>query len=301
MQNSESAFAFSSKHVRVVSCDCEHFFIGDDTDGQFVECRQLDERDLRQELGIATLSMTSLSSTCIVDEYEFLDCPSSFKLGDRLWLPTSLKSSRPSLCDQVCPRGCGALHECGALCDKVCQDPCRDLHIRGVKEEKLWNIVLDSGSDATVLPASCAFAGRGLREEGTLWDAQGNQIATAGCREVQLELQGEEGDVVILSDRVHVSQHVQQPLISYGRLLKRGWTITLDDGPKLTHEESGIKVPITFKNDSLMVTGFVRMVAHNHVRHVDADIPARWRDVGTSWTSDRKRISHSWFLCRALH
>lgn len=278
MQNSGSAFPFSSKHVRVVSCDCEHFFIGDDTDGQFVECRPLDERDLRQELGIATLSMTSMSSTCIVDEYEFLDCPSSFKLGDRLWLPTSLKSSRPSLCDQVCQRGCGA------LCDKVCQDPCRDLHIRGVKEEKLWNIVLDSGSDATVLPASYAFAGRGLREEGTLWDAQGNQIATAGCREVQLELQGEEGDVVILSDRVHVSQHVQQPLISYGRLLKRGWTITLDDGPKLTHEESGIKVPITFKNDSLMVTGFVRMVAHNHVRHVDADIPARWREVGTSWT-----------------
>lgn len=157
-----------------------------------------------------------------------------------------------------------------------------------MKEEKLWNIVLDSGSDATVLPASCAFAGRGLREEGTLWDAQGNQIATAGCREVQLELQGEEGDVVILSDRVHVSQHVQQPLISYGRLLKRGWTITLDDGPKLTHEESGIKVPITFKNDSLMVTGFVRMVAHNHVRHVDADIPARWRDVGTSWTVTAK-------------
>ena len=284
MQNSESAFGFSSKHVRVVSCDCEHFFIGDDTDGQFVECRPLDERDLRQELGIATWSMTSMSSTCIVDEYEFLDCPSSFKLGDRLWLPTSMKSSRPSLCDQVCQHDCGALRECGAPCDKVCQDPCRDLHIRGVKEEKLWNIVLDSGSDATVLPASCAFAGRGLREEGTLWDAQGNQIATAGCREVQLELQGEGGDVVILSDRVHVSQHVQQPLISYGRLLKRGWTITLDDGPKLTHEESGIKVPITFKNDSLMVTGFVRMVAHNNVRHVDADIPARWRDVGTSWT-----------------
>ena len=127
MQNSESAFAFSSKHVRVVSCDCEHFFIGDDSDEQFVECRPLDERDLRQELGISTLSMTSMSSTCIMDEYEFLDCPSSFKLGDRLWLPTSMRSSRPSLCDQVCQRGCGA------LCDKVCQDPCRDLHIRGVK------------------------------------------------------------------------------------------------------------------------------------------------------------------------
>ena len=278
MQSLESVLPLSSKHVRVVSCECEHFFIGDDTDGQFVEFEQLDVRDLRQELETTTLSMTSLSSTCFVDEYEFMDCPPSFKLGDKLWLPTSLRSTRFGLCGEVCQRGRRV------LCDKVCQDPCRDLHIRGVREEKLWEIVLDSGSDATVLPASCAFAGKGLREEGTLWDAQGNQIATAGCREVQLELQGEGGDVVILSDRVHVSQHVKQPLISYGRLLKRGWTITIDDGPKLTHEESGIKIPITFKNDSLLVSGFVRMVSHSHVRHVDADIPAKWREVGTSWT-----------------
>ena len=53
-----------------------------------------------------------------------------------------------------------------------------------------------------------------------------------------------------------------------GGCFRRGWTITLDGGgPKLTHEESGVRIPISFKNDSLQ-----------------ADIPARWREAGTSWT-----------------
>ena len=100
---------------------------------------------------------------------------------------------------------------------------------------------------------------------------------------MQLDLHGEEGDIVLLKDKVHISKQVKQLLISYGRLLRRGWTITLDGGgPKLTHEESGVRIPISFKDDSLQVSGYVRMMSH--VRQVDADIPARWREAGTSWT-----------------
>ena len=278
MQSVENSFSLSPKHVRVVSSGCEHFFIGDDSDGLFVEFEQLDERDLRQEIGSTCSRMAT--SFINFEEYESMEVGPSFRIGDRAWQPTSLSRSTSFLHGEVCHRFCGALR------GGVCQRPCWDLHVRGVtrevEEDVLWDIVLDSGSDATVLPADLAFAGRGLRDEGTLWDAQGNQIATAGCREVQLELHGEGGDIVLLKDKVHISQQVKQPLISYGRLLRRGWTITLDDGPKLTHEESGVKIPITFKNDSLQVSGYVRMLSH--VRHVDADVPARWREVGTTWT-----------------
>ena len=279
MQSAENSFSLSPKHVRVVSSECEHFFIGDDSDGCFVESDQLDERDLRQEMETTCLRTTTTSINLI--EYESMEVAASFQIGDRAWQPTSLRRNTSLLRGEVCH------HSCGDLRGGVCQHPCRDLHVRGVNKENeedvLWNIVLDSGSDATVLPADLAFAGRGLRDECTLFDAQGNQIATAGCREVELELHGEEGDIILLKDKVHISEQVKQPLISYGRLLRRGWTITLDGGgPKLTHEDSGVKIPISFKNDSLQVPGYVRMVSH--VRHVDTDIPAKWREIGTSWT-----------------
>lgn len=147
MQSAENSFSLSPKHVRVVSSECEHFFIGDDSDGLFVEFDQLDERDFRQEIE-STWLRTATTSINLV-EYDNMKVGASFKIGDRAWQPTSLKRSTTSLRGEVCHRPRGGLR------DGVCQRPCRDLHVRGVtnedEEDILWNIVLDSGSDATVL------------------------------------------------------------------------------------------------------------------------------------------------------
>ena len=55
-------------------------------------------------------------------------------------------------------------------------------------------------------------------------DGQGNQIVTAGCRQVQREL----WDVVVLSDRMHLLKHMKQPpLVPYGQMA-RGWDDPFD-------------------------------------------------------------------------
>ena len=93
MQSAENSFSLSPKHVRVVSSECEHFFIGDDSDGLFAEFEQLDERDLRQEIGSTCLTMATSHSSINMDEYEGIEVGPSFKIGDGDWQPTSLRRS----------------------------------------------------------------------------------------------------------------------------------------------------------------------------------------------------------------
>lgn len=145
-------------------------------------------------------------------------------------------------------------------------------------------IVLDSGSDATVIPSSFAPVGLQLESGSQLWDAQGSQIRTSGYKEVSIELEGVCGERIRVKDRGYFSDKVSQRLLSYGRLLKRGWVINLNGNhePQLCHQQSGVSVPVNFKNDSLVVEGSIRRV---FVRHVSADIPAGWKTLGTAWTN----------------
>ena len=89
-----------------------------------------------------------------------------------------------------------------------------------------------------------------------------------------------------LQDQAHVSSRVDTPLISYGKLLKHGWGIVPEgDGSYLVHV-SGAKVPLSFKQNSLLVTGVVRMV-EQVVRTIDVDIPRSWQNVKNGWYKTR--------------
>ena len=91
----------------------------------------------------------------------------------------------------------------------------------------------------------------------------------------------------MLKDKGHLSASVSQPLVSYGRLLKRGWVITLVGGaPKLLHMKTGSSVRISFRNDSLVITGSIRRV--EHVRHLAVGLPQPWRNGGESWSTTAK-------------
>ena len=80
---------------------------------------------------------------------------------------------------------------------------------------------------------------------------------------IQIELESDVGSLLVLKDKGHLSASVSQPLVSYRRLLKRGWVITLVDGaPKLLHMKTGSSVRISFRNDSLVITGSIRRVEH---------------------------------------
>ena len=91
---------------------------------------------------------------------------------------------------------------------------------------------------------------------------------------------------MMVKDRGYISSHVAQPLISYQRLLKREWTITLNskNEPKLGHARSGVGIiPVGCKNDSLVVSWTIRRV--KGVRHVPADVPKSWSEKGESWST----------------
>eukprot|EP00438_Fugacium_kawagutii_P013012 Skav219672 [mRNA] locus=scaffold3149:113084:120619:+ [translate_table: standard] len=183
-------------------------------------------------------------------------------------------------------------HGCSAMSWISAYEPAEDKHVRAVTFEDLCDeveIILDSGSDATVLPLDYSRAGQATSHVGMLWDAQGSRIATYGCRDVSIEFVTEDGMNVSMKDRGHVSEKVQQPLLSFGRLLKRGWGIVIDEQdnrPKLYHFAKGLKIPIEYKNDSLVVMGKIRRVGMVRVVPADAlpaDIPKRWSDATSTW------------------
>ena len=95
--------------------------------------------------------------------------------------------------------------------------------------EVVWTtceIILDSGSDATVLPLNFGEKGVASRNQDSfLRDAQGTRISTEGVRDVHIVFQTLDGREVVVKDTAHVSSKVDSPLISYGKLLKHGWGI----------------------------------------------------------------------------
>ena len=78
-------------------------------------------------------------------------------------------------------------------------------------------IVLDSGSDATVIPMSMAGAGKpSFSQSSFLRDAQGSQIDVSSVRDINVVLHSVDGRCITFRDRGHVSSKVEQPLLSFG-------------------------------------------------------------------------------------
>ena len=149
------------------------------------------------------------------------------------------------------------------------------------------DIILDSGSDATVIPVSMISAGKASEDQSSfLRDAQGGRISTEGVRDVTINLITVDGKTVTWQDQAHVSSRVDTPLISYGKLLKHGWGIVPEGDCSYLVHSSGAKVPISFKQNSLLVTGVVRMI-EQVVRTIEVDIPRPWQNVNSGWYRTR--------------
>ena len=114
------------------------------------------------------------------------------------------------------------------------------------------DIILDSGSDATVIPIGMVTAGSPAADQSPyLRDAQGSKIETDGVRDISIVLSAVDGSEVILKDRAHASSRVDMPLISYGKLLRHGWGIVPEGGKSFLVHASGAKVEVNFKQNSL--------------------------------------------------
>ena len=118
-------------------------------------------------------------------------------------------------------------------------------------------------ADASLFPGFM----RELGEEATgctpyLQDAQGTKIKTYGSKDVDIILWSTEGRQVILKERVTFSDCVSQPILSFGRLMKSGWSLDASS-MCLTHGE--LEVPLTFQNQSLVVDAYLNTTGDSHV------------------------------------
>ncbi len=165
-------------------------------------------------------------------------------------------------------------------CDENASDEFA-LDVRAVRS--CCDIMLDSGSDATVIPIGMISAGSPCIDQSSyLRDAQGSRIETEGVRDVPIVLSAVDGSEIVLKDKAHVSSRVDTPLISYGKLLRHGWGIVPEGGKSYLVHTSGARVELNFKQNSLLVSGVVRMISET-VRVIDVDVPKAWRELKNGW------------------
>ena len=146
------------------------------------------------------------------------------------------------------------------------------------------DIILDSGSDVTLIPAHMAGLGTQVtsQPETYLRDAQRQRISTHDVRDVNFVFHATDGSLVNVKERAFFSDAIDSPLISFGKLVKAGWGIetSCNGSPMLAHP-SGARVELAFRNDSLTISGTVRVV--QHVRKIGVDVPRSWQSLRKGW------------------
>lgn len=161
-------------------------------------------------------------------------------------------------------------------------------------------IVIDSGSDASVIPFSMVHVGDEVSQESqsVLYDAQGNVMEGAGERKIEIVLQGETVDQfdaslkttpILFREQAHVGP-VSNPILCYGRLLENDWGIENISGEPFLKHASGVQVPLHYKGRSLAVSGKVRQIeqvkTEKSIRAIQIQVPpVRFTSCPLGWSS----------------
>ena len=91
-----------------------------------------------------------------------------------------------------------------------------------------------------------------------LHDAQGTEIPILDFRDIEVQLLDETGRLVMIRERVAISECVNQPILCFGKLMQNGWSIQSDE--QVLSHKTGLKVPIELQNRSIMVNGWTRVL-----------------------------------------
>ena len=149
-------------------------------------------------------------------------------------------------------------------------DTCDRDHIRAVHHsggEALTEIVLDSGADGSVLPASFLSAGRPAENSDVSQyvDAQGNPITIHDSRIADIKFGS-----TTFRERFVVAD-VTTSLLSMGRLLKDGWSVS-HDGGQMRLVKNKRSIPLHFRRNSLCACGEIRMDVLAELLHLPSSI-----------------------------
>ena len=130
------------------------------------------------------------------------------------------------------------------------------------EELQTLKVIVDSGADASIFPGRLMRNTRGgdqvLGAALHLQDAQGKKIQSYGHKDVDIVMTTSEGQSVVLKEKVTFSDMVNQPILSFGRLMRSGWSI---DGQRQCLRNGSLEVPLAFQNQSLVVEASVRVIA----------------------------------------
>ena len=133
-------------------------------------------------------------------------------------------------------------------------------------EEKNYNemeeevVILDSGSDVSLLPKRHQRNLEGSTLGCRLQNCQGGTLEVAGVKQAELHVQDRGGQGAVLQHRFVVGD-VQSCIMSLGELYQAGWHIDKDgDELSLLPPDDSMKVPVFYKNKSLAIRAHVRCV-----------------------------------------
>ena len=152
--------------------------------------------------------------------------------------------------------------------DAMSVDEC--LHVRAMISElpepqhERSCIILDSGSDVSLLPMSFVADSDSTSRDHNLRDCQGQKLQTSGTKDAELIVDDISNGQAILKQQFIVGD-VTNCLLSLGQVMKKGWTIgktdECDSGIALISPDEQLKVPVEYRGDSLAITAFVRCVS----------------------------------------
>eukprot|EP00435_Cladocopium_sp_Y103_P018044 s405_g4.t1 len=147
-------------------------------------------------------------------------------------------------------------------------------HMRAVE------IILDSSADGSALPLEYAEVSTAKAPDGSLrfLDAQGSPLSISSTGVATVDFDG-----FSLKEEFIVAS-ITSPLLSLGKLMKHGWSLQeLDDGLHLVKDDKAI--PVSFKRNSLCISGNIRMIEDTGRSHVRAlQLRDSLQRVKTTWT-----------------
>ena len=128
-------------------------------------------------------------------------------------------------------------------------------------EPELCTVIVDSGADVSCLPRDYVDCGQAVKPSPiTVQDAQGGLMQVSDERLIEFVIPSESHGDVVIRERCIIAD-VTQPLLSMGRLIKKGWFPCRGDrGLWLNHDPSGADVKMHFKGMSLTVQAVIRRV-----------------------------------------
>ena len=137
--------------------------------------------------------------------------------------------------------------------DSTAHTTCRINMVKDVTGQPVV-MTLDSGADVSVAP--CHFDGigePGAQGHVKMVDAQGELIPTTGNRKLRLTTKTRTGQAVEFVESFAMG-NVSHPLMSFGKLMRQGWTVQRDrQGLYIHHAESSLDIPARLERNGLVM------------------------------------------------